>query len=94
MGVLYDILDGFDNQSAMASTLKEFVKILHDPELPYSEVAVNLSSLSGRMPTKLEETIRSAMDVAKAKGDGHDLPAVHIKKAIDLYIQDHLSSQD
>ncbi|EDR14651.1 ACC1, acetyl-CoA carboxylase, cytosolic [Laccaria bicolor S238N-H82] len=94
MGVLNDILDGFDNQSIMASTLKELVKVLHDPELPYSEVTAILSSLSGRMPAKLEETIRSAMDIAKAKGDGHDFPAVRIKKVIDNYIQDHILSQD
>ena len=94
MGVLNDILDGFDNQSIMASTLKELVKVLHDPELPYSEVTAILSSLAGRMPAKLEETIRSAMDIAKAKGDGHDFPAVRIKKVIDHYIQDHILSQD
>ena len=54
MGVLNDVLDRFDSRSTMASTLKEPVKILHDPELPYSEVTAMLSSLSGCMPAKLE----------------------------------------
>ena len=61
MGVLNDVLDRFDSRSTMASTFKEPVKILHDPEMPYSEVTAMLSSLSGCMPAKLEETIRFAM---------------------------------
>jgi hypothetical protein len=86
MGVLNDILDGFNNQSIMASTL-------HDPELPCSEVTAILSLLSGCMHANLEETIRSAMDVAKVKCDGHDFPAIRIKKVIDHYIQDHILSR-
>jgi len=31
---LYDILDGFDNQAIIPSTLKDLIDVLHEPELP------------------------------------------------------------
>jgi len=94
LSVLNDILDGFDNQSAMNSTLKEFIEVLHDPRLPYSEVNAILSSLSGRIPSKLEDSIRAAMDAAESKGESTDFPALRIKKLIDHYVQDNILSQD
>ncbi|KAH6915859.1 acetyl CoA carboxylase [Coprinopsis sp. MPI-PUGE-AT-0042] len=94
LNVLNDILDGFDNQSIMAPTFKELITALHDPELPYSEVNSTLSALAGRIPSKLEDTIRSAMEVARSKGDGHEFPANRIKKVIDNYIQDSVLAQD
>jgi acetyl-CoA carboxylase/biotin carboxylase 1 len=94
-GILNDILDGFDNQAIMASILKDLIEVLHDPELPYSEVSAILSSLSGRMPSKLEDGIRAAIDIAKAKNDGHnEFPAVRIKKVLEHYVQDHVLPQD
>ncbi|KAF6761596.1 acetyl CoA carboxylase [Ephemerocybe angulata] len=88
--VLNDILDGFDNQSIMASTFKELISVLHDPQLPYSNVNSIISSLSGRIPGKLEESIHAAMEAVKAKGEGHEFPAARIKKLIDNYVQDHV----
>jgi acetyl-CoA carboxylase/biotin carboxylase 1 len=94
-GILNDILDGFDNQAIMAATLKDLIEVLNDPELPYSEVTAILSSLSGRMPSKLEDGIRAAMDAAKAKVDGHhEFPAVRIKKVLEHYVLDHILPQD
>ena len=94
-GILNDILDGFDNQAIMATTLKDLINVLHDPDLPYSEVTAILSSLSGRMPAKLEEGIRAAIDVAKGKTDGHhEFPAVRIKKVLEHYVQDNVLPQD
>ena len=93
--ILNDILDGFDNQAVMASTLKDLIDVLRDPELPYSEVSAILSSLSGRMPSKLEDGIRGAIDIAKAKTDGHhEFPAVRIKKVLEHYVQDNILPQD
>jgi acetyl-CoA carboxylase / biotin carboxylase 1 len=94
LNILNDILDGFDNQSIMAPTFKELIAALHDPELPYSEVNAILSALAGRIPSKLEDTIRAAMEVAKSKGDGHEFPANRIKKVIDNYIQDSVLTPD
>jgi acetyl-CoA carboxylase / biotin carboxylase 1 len=79
LDVLHDILDGFDNQAIMSATLKELIQVLHESDLPYSELHAILSTLSGRMPVKLEDSIRATLDVAKAKDDGHDFPAVRIK---------------
>jgi len=92
--VLNDILDGYDNQSIMASTFKELIAVLHDPQLPYSEVNAIISALSGRIPSKLEDNIRAAMEVAKSKGDGHDFPANRIKKIIDQYAHSSVLPQD
>jgi acetyl-CoA carboxylase / biotin carboxylase 1 len=92
--VMNDILDGFDNQSTMSNTLKELIEVLHDPQLPYTEVNAILSSLSGRMPSKLEDVIRSVINTAKAKGDNTEFPAVRVKKVIDHFLQDSIIPQD
>ncbi|KAF7965766.1 hypothetical protein HWV62_41984 [Athelia sp. TMB] len=95
LGVLNDILDGFDNQAVMASTFKNLTEVLHDPELPYSEVTAILSSLSGRMPQKLEDGIRHAIDTARSKADTiHEFPAVRIKKVLEHYIKESVLPQD
>jgi acetyl-CoA carboxylase / biotin carboxylase 1 len=94
VGILNDILDGFDNQAIMTSTVKDLIDVLHDPELPYSEVSAILSTLSGRMPSKLEDDIRVAIDTAKSKGEGQEFPAVRIKKVVEHYVQDYVLPAD
>lgn len=94
IATLNDILEGYDNQAIMASTFKDLIEVLHDPELPYSEVNAILSALSGRMPTRLEEGIRGAIDVAKSKSDAHEFPAVRIKKVLEHYVQDSILPHD
>ena len=85
MNILNNILDGFDNQSILSSTLKELFEVLHSPELPFAEATSTLSTLSGRMPAKLEEQIRSAIDKSKPAGE---FPAARIKKMLDSYLAD------
>ncbi|KDQ26722.1 hypothetical protein PLEOSDRAFT_51540 [Pleurotus ostreatus PC15] len=95
IGILNDILDGFDNQSIMNSTLKELLEVLHDPELPYSEVSAILGALSGRMPSKLEDSIRAALDAAKSKSGGHnEFPHNRLKRILEHYVQDNVLPQD
>ncbi|KAG1780813.1 carboxyl transferase domain-containing protein [Suillus placidus] len=94
MGTLNDILEGYDNQAIMASTFKDLIEVLHDPELPYSEVNAILSALSGRMPAKLEDGIRGAIETAKSKSDAHEFPAVRIKKVLEHYVQDSILPHD
>ncbi|KAG7093554.1 hypothetical protein E1B28_007224 [Marasmius oreades] len=91
VGVLNDILDGFDNQAIMASTVKDFFGVLHDQNLPFSELNAILSSLSGRIPAKLEESIRAALDKAKSQ---LEFPAVRLKKIVDHYIDDNTMPKD
>lgn len=92
--VLGDILEGYDNGAIMASTFKDLIEILHTPELPYTEITAILSSFSGRMPAKLEEAVRSTIDTARAKGDGHEFPAVRLKKVLENYVVENVRAQD
>lgn len=94
LGILNDTLDGFDNQAIMLTTLKDLIDTLHNSELPYSEMASIMSSLSGRMPAKLEETIRTTIDAARTKGDKTEFPAIRIKKLLQSWIQDNLRPAD
>jgi acetyl-CoA carboxylase/biotin carboxylase 1 len=94
LGVLNDILDGFDNQAIMSATLKDLIEVLHDHDLPYTETVAILSTLSGRMPQRLEEAVRAAIDAAKTKGVGHEFPAVRVKKVVQHYISDNVLPAD
>ncbi|KAG8902470.1 acetyl-coenzyme-A carboxylase, partial [Tulasnella sp. 403] len=94
INVLNNILDGFDNQAVMASTLKDLVEVLHNPELPYSEVAAVLSSLSGRMPAKLEESVRTTIETTKAKSIQREFPAARIKKLVDNFLHDNVIASE
>ena len=92
--ILHNILDGYDNQAIMASTLKELIEVLRNPELPFSEMTSILSTLSGRMPSKLEESIRNAIDTSKSKLTAREFPAARTKKLLDNYLNDHVRPQD
>src|SRR5579875_2361453 len=70
--VLNDIPDGFDNQAIMVSTVKDLISVLHDPELPCTEIKDILASLTGRIPAKLDNSIHASLEATKAKGDGKD----------------------
>jgi acetyl-CoA carboxylase/biotin carboxylase 1 len=94
LGVLNDILDGFDNQAIMLSTFKDFIETLHNQDLPYSEMISVMSSLSGRLPPKLEESIRTTVEMAKSKGEGTEFPAVRLKKLLENYIQEAIRPAD
>jgi Acetyl-CoA carboxylase, central region len=60
----------------MTSTLKDLIGVLHDPGLPYSETTTILSTLSERLPARLEDNIRAAIDAVKTKGTRQEFPAV------------------
>lgn len=86
LDILRNILDGFDNQPIMNATLKDLLQDLRSPELPYTDASAILSSLSGRMPSKLEDSIRSIID--KVRSSGQEFPSPRIKKLLDAYIND------
>ncbi|OCB90590.1 acetyl CoA carboxylase [Sanghuangporus baumii] len=86
LDILNNILDGYDNQAIMASTLKDLISASRDPELPFSEASSILSTLSGRMPAKLEESVRSALNSAHSRNGSHDFPAARIRKLLDQFI--------
>ncbi|KAI5120256.1 hypothetical protein M0805_004592 [Coniferiporia weirii] len=86
LDILHNILDGYDNQAIMTSTLKDLISVLQDPELPFSETTSILSTLSGRMPAKLEESIRGVLDGVRTKAGVHEFPGSRLKKMLENYV--------
>ncbi|KAH9951182.1 acetyl CoA carboxylase [Amylocystis lapponica] len=94
LSILGDILDGFDNQAVMATTFKDLITVLENPDLPFSEFTAILSTLSGRMPAKLEDGVRAAIETAHSKGDAAEFPAGRIKKLLEHFMEDNVRAQD
>lgn len=94
LDILNNILDGYNNQAIMASTLKDLISVLPDPELPFTEMSSILSTLSGRMPAKLEEGVRAALDGAQSKNGSLDFPAVRIRKLLDQFISSEVRAPE
>jgi acetyl-CoA carboxylase/biotin carboxylase 1 len=92
--VMHNILDGFDNQAIMSSSLKDLLDVLHDSELPFSECSATLASLSGRLPSKLEDAIRAAIDAARAKSAPQEFPAAKVRKLLENHLQENVRAQD
>jgi len=89
---LNNMLDGFDNM-AMTTTLKDLIEVLHDPELPFSEVTAVLSALAGRMAAKLEESVRSAIDKTKSTNP-REFPSARLTKIIENHLTETIRPQD
>ncbi|KAE8200344.1 hypothetical protein CF336_g732 [Tilletia laevis] len=84
--VLNDILDGYDQSYLMQAALKEYIDILRNPELPFGEAQQVLSTLSGRIPGKLEDLIRSSIEGALSKG--LEFPAARLRKLTENFLRD------
>ncbi|KAH9992441.1 acetyl CoA carboxylase [Russula vinacea] len=94
LDVLSNILEGFDNQPVMAPSLKGLTDVLRNSDLPYSETTAILSALSGRIPSKLEDLVRNAIEASKSKGPTSEFPASRLKKILDHYLQDSVRPQE
>ena len=90
--ILKNILMGFDNQVIMASTLKELVDVLRDPELPYGEWNAQSSALHARMPQKLDAQFTQIVDRSRARKA--EFPAKQLNKALTRFIEDNLNPGD
>ena len=86
LGILNNILDGYDNQVIMASTLKDLQEVLRDPQLPYGEWETAFAALSSRMPPALDSKLSSI--VQRAQHRHADFPARQLSKAWDDFFQD------
>ncbi|KAH3668226.1 hypothetical protein OGAPHI_001980 [Ogataea philodendri] len=62
LGILTNILSGFDNQVVMNATLTDLIVTLRDPELPYSEWNNLISALHSRLPPKLDQQLTELVD--------------------------------
>lgn len=91
-GILQNILDGFDNQVIMATTLKELVEVLRDPELPYGEWSAQFSALSSRLPQKLSNLYNQTVE--KAKSRKGEFPSKTLIKNTDRFLEDHVQPGD
>lgn len=65
--ILKNILNGFDNQVIMNSTLKNIIEVLKDKELPYSEWNLYASALHSRLPPSLDESLSSLIEKSQAR---------------------------
>jgi acetyl-CoA carboxylase / biotin carboxylase 1 len=89
---LTNILQGYDNSIIMASTLKELIELLRDPELPYSEWNAQFSALHARMPQKLDAQFTQIVDRAKARHV--EFPAKSLMKAFHKFLDENVAAGD
>ena len=90
--ILQNILQGFDNQVIMASTLNELVDVLRDPELPYGEWNAQFSALHARMPGKLDSLFTQIVERAKSRQI--EFPAKQIAKAMSRFLEENVAPGD
>ncbi|KAG1146316.1 hypothetical protein G6F36_015045 [Rhizopus arrhizus] len=64
MGILQNVLQGYDNQAPVQTVIKDLTDVLNNPELPYSEMNSVFSALSGRIPLRLEANLHKLFDEA------------------------------
>ena len=90
--VLEHILQGYDNQVIMKSTLKELIAVLRNQELPYGEWNAQASALHARMPQKLDSAFEEV--VRRAHSRQSEFPAKQLQKGFDRFLQDNVSAGD
>ncbi|MCJ1388280.1 acetyl-coenzyme-A carboxylase [Xylographa bjoerkii] len=91
-GILQNILNGFDNQVIMASTLKELMEVLRDPELPYGEWSSQFSALHARMPQKLHAQFEQIVERARMRKA--EFPAKPLQKALNRFLEENVNPSD
>lgn len=84
--ILYDNLNGYDNSAAVISSLRIVESSLRNPDLPFAHVSDVLSTLSGRMPAKLEEDARAIIDAHRQKK--MEFPSKKLRHLIEQYIEE------
>jgi len=90
--ILHNILDGFDNQVIMASTLNELVQVLRDPELPYGEWNAQFSALHARMPQKLDAQFTQIVERSRTRKI--EFPAKQLSKALSRFLEYNVNPSD
>lgn len=90
--ILHNILQGFDNQVIMSSTLNELVEVLRDPELPYGEWNAQFSALHARMPQKLDQQFTQIVERSKVRHA--EFPAKQLSKALQRFLEEIVKHGD
>ncbi|KAH8197052.1 hypothetical protein TruAng_008803 [Truncatella angustata] len=89
---LTNILDGFDNSAIMKETLDETIKVLRNPELPFSEWNTQHSALHSRMPGKLDTLLTQVIE--KAKSRNAEFPAKALSKTLARFLDENVPAGD
>ncbi|CAI2179895.1 16531_t:CDS:2 [Funneliformis geosporum] len=89
--ILECILDGYDNQAMLQSSVKELIELLENSDLPYLESHAVLSALSGRIPAKLEAALLRISN--ETHSQGLEYPAKRLKE-MDNYSLDFVKPSD
>jgi len=92
LSVLQNILNGFDNQVIMQSSLKELIQVLRDPELPYGEWNSQASALHSRMPQRLDAALEQILDRAQSRKQ--EFPAKQLQKAFNRFLEEQVPAGD
>ena len=82
--ILYDVLDGYDQEAVMFDALREYMHVMQLPELAYAQFESVLASLAGRVPAALERTVYARLDAARAAAA--PLPAAEIIDATRAFL--------
>lgn len=90
--ILHNILQGFDNQVIMSSTLNELIEVLRDPDLPYGEWNAQFSALHARMPQKLDSQFAQIVERSKARKT--EFPAKQLLKALTRFLEESVRPSD
>lgn len=90
--ILQNILQGFDNQVIMSSTLNELIEVLRDPELPYGEWNAQFSALHARMPQKLDQQFTQIVERSKVRHA--EFPAKQLSKALQRFLEENVKPGD
>lgn len=90
--ILQNILQGFDNQVIMSSTLNELIEVLRDPELPYGEWNAQFSALHARMPQKLDTQFTQIVDRSRTRQT--EFPAKQLSKTLSRFLEEHVNPGD
>lgn len=90
--ILHNILQGFDNQVIMSSTLNELIEVLRDPELPYGEWNAQFSALHARMPSKLDNQFTQIVDRSRTRQT--EFPAKQLSKTLSRFLEENVNPGD
>lgn len=91
-GILRDILQGYDNQVVMQSSLKAIIDVLRDAELPYGEWNAQASALHARMPARLDALLEQTVERAHTRH--MEFPAKQLQKAFTRFVDETMSPGD
>lgn len=92
LGILQSILQGYDNQVVMQSTLKDLVDVNRDPQLPYGEWNAQASALHARMPAKLDALFEQIVERAQSRNV--EFPAKQLQRGFNKFLEDHVDPAD